>query len=128
MFQGHKLRQLRESKKMTMQEINEMTGIKAGSLSEIETGKNKNPRPATVDKLCAVLGVDPIYFYYDGDNLMDLFPSEIPSSVRQFVFDVNNLSFIELAMKIQQTSLTAEEAENIIMLYAKSVNEAAAKR
>jgi len=127
-FQGDKLKRFRESKNLTMQDIDEMTGIKAGALSEMETGKNKNPRPATVSKLCRVLGVDALQLYYDGDNISDLFPSEIPADVRKFVFDINNLPFIELAIKISQTTLSAEDAENIIMLYAKNVVEVAAKR
>ena len=111
-----------------MQDVYDETGIKPGAQSEIENGINKNLRPATVDKLCTLFGVDAIFFYYDGEDLTGLFPSSIPLNVRKFMFDINNLSFIELAMKIQQTSLTADEAENIIMLYAKSVDEVAAKR
>jgi len=120
LFQGHKLKQLRESNSLTMQDMEEMTGIKQSSQSDIETGKNKSPRPATVDKLCVALKVDPIYFYFDGDNLSDLFPSEMPSNIREFVFNVENLPYLELAAKLKHPKIKLASIENLLMAYLKS--------
>lgn len=122
LFHGHKLREAREAKGWTMADIEEKTGIKQSTQSDIETGKNKNPRPATVEALCAVLQRDPIWFYYDGDNLMDLFPQEIPIEVRNFIFDTSNIDYLLLAMKIKKMGITPEAADNLLLAFGKALS------
>jgi len=122
LFHGEKLRSLRESMNLTMADVEEMTGVKQASQSDIETGKNRNPRPATVEALCAALNQDPIYFYYDGDNLMDLFPKEIPLEVRNFIFDTNNIHYLQLAVKIKNMGITPEAAENLLVAFGNALS------
>ena len=122
LFHGEKLRALRESLNLTMADVEEMTGVKQATQSDVETGKNKNPRPATVDALCAALNKDPIYFYYDGDNLMELFPKEIPNEVRNFIFDTNNVSYLLLAVKIKNMGIAPEAAENLLVAFGKALS------
>lgn len=122
LFHGEKLRALRESLHLTMADVEEMTGVKQATQSDIETGKNKNPRPATVDALCAALNKDPIYFYYDGDNLMDLFPKEIPPEVRNFIFDTKNVAYLQLAVKIKDMGITPEAAASLLDAFGKALS------
>lgn len=122
LFHGHKLREAREARGWTMADVEEKTGIKQSTQSDIETGKNKNPRPATVEALCAVLQKDPIWFYYDGNNLMDLFPQEIPIDVRNFIFDTSNIDYLILAMKIKKMNITVAEAENLLTAYGRALS------
>ncbi|MCM0760473.1 helix-turn-helix domain-containing protein [Sporomusa sphaeroides DSM 2875] len=121
LFQGKKLKHLREARNLTMQEIEEMTGIKQSTQSDIETEKNRNPRPATVDKLCRVFGVEPIFFYYTGDNLKELFPSEISPELREFIFDISNLPYIQLALDIKHLKVKPESAKNVVVAFAKAL-------
>lgn len=127
LFHGHKLKEAREGnnkdrKSYTMADLEELSGVKASTQSDIETGKNKNPRPATVEALCAALGKDPIFFYYDGDNLMDLFPQEIPVEVRDFIFDTSNIDYLLLAMKIKKMGITPEAADNLLLAFGKALS------
>ena len=122
-FQGHKLKQLRDSHSpnpWTMQDLAEISGIKRATLSELENGKNKAPREATVNALCDAFGVDAIYFYYAGDNLADLFPADFPADVREFVFDTSNIQYIQLAIKMKDPDIPFASIDNLLTQYLKS--------
>ena len=52
------LRDLRESKFISQDDLAKVSGIAASTISRLETGKEK-PRFVTVRKLAAALGVEP---------------------------------------------------------------------
>lgn len=119
-FQGNKLKKFRELKNYNLSELAERSGINQSTLSELENGKNKSPREATVNNLCMALDVDPIQFYFAGENFADLFPQEIPADVRNFVFDASNLPYLQLAMKMKDPSVPLISIENLLTQYLKS--------
>jgi transcriptional regulator with XRE-family HTH domain len=53
-----RLRTLRERKPMTQEELAEAAGINRVTLANIESGR-ADPRPTTIRKLAAALGVEP---------------------------------------------------------------------
>lgn len=55
---GAYVRQVRNDKRMTMLEVEVLTGISEGSISKIENGK-KNPALTTIVKLAKGLSVQP---------------------------------------------------------------------
>jgi len=54
-FNGAKLRQLRETKRLSMASVCQMTGVSVSSISNIETGKT-DPRMSTVTQLLSCYG------------------------------------------------------------------------
>lgn len=60
---GMKLKTLRNSKKMTLQEVSEKSGVSIVELSQIENDKNK-PQMGTIKKLSKA-------FDYDFEELYD---------------------------------------------------------
>lgn len=54
-FNGGKLRQLRETKRLSMSSVCQMTGVSMSSISNIETGKT-DPRMSTVSQLLSCYG------------------------------------------------------------------------
>ena len=54
-FNGRKLRQLRDAKRLSMASVYEMTGVSVSSISNIETGKT-DPRISTVTQLLSCYG------------------------------------------------------------------------
>lgn len=54
-FSGAKLRQLRETKRLSMASVFQMTGVSVSSISNIETGKT-DPRMSTVTQLLSCYG------------------------------------------------------------------------
>lgn len=54
-FNGRKLRQLRDAKRLSMASVYEMTGVSVSSISNIETGKT-DPRISTVTHLLSCYG------------------------------------------------------------------------
>jgi transcriptional regulator with XRE-family HTH domain len=56
---GQRIRELREARKLTQQQLAKSLGIKQGSLTQLETGKSKAPASTTLTKLARVFEVDP---------------------------------------------------------------------
>lgn len=54
---GKRIKTLRESNKMTIKELADKSGVGQSTISEIETGKAKNPKSETLSKLANVLNV-----------------------------------------------------------------------
>lgn len=55
---GSHIKQLRESKKMTLNQLAMYAEISAAQLSRIETGKRGTPKPQTIEKIANALKVD----------------------------------------------------------------------
>jgi transcriptional regulator with XRE-family HTH domain len=56
---GTRLRQLREMRDLTLQQVADVVGISAQAISQIETGVTKAAKPEHFLKLCAFYDVDP---------------------------------------------------------------------
>jgi len=65
---GQRLRQARERKKMTQQQLGDIIGIARESIHGIEDGSTKNPR--CIEKLAKVLEVSPGWLRF-GDEKID---------------------------------------------------------
>lgn len=61
-FQGWKLRELRRRKALTLRDLAAEAGIGFDTVWAAENGANE-PRPSTVRKLAAALGVEPETFF-----------------------------------------------------------------
>lgn len=61
------LRIFRQAKKLTQDQLEELSGISRYTISEIETGGNW-PRDVTLEKLASSLGVKPTDFFTDSEN------------------------------------------------------------
>lgn len=59
---GERIRRLREEKEMTLLELEKLSGIRAGTVSDIERNRIKSPAFDTVISLSNALGVSPVYF------------------------------------------------------------------
>lgn len=68
-FIGHKLKELRKSKKITMLKLAAITGIKQSKISLYENGK-EFPNTRTATKFAEALNVDLYYFYLDNAVLL----------------------------------------------------------
>ena len=56
---GTKLRRLRESRILSLRELEELSGVHRNTLWRIEDGQRKRTHPATIRKLAAALSVEP---------------------------------------------------------------------
>jgi len=63
-FLGHKLKNLRAAKGLSMRDLCKLSGVADAYISQIETGK-RNPGPEVVKKLSEALKIDQIYFYLE---------------------------------------------------------------
>ncbi len=68
-FLGHKLKELRKSKRITMIQLEKMTGVKQSKISLYENGK-EFPNTKTATKFAEALNVDLYYFYLDNAVLL----------------------------------------------------------
>lgn len=56
---GAKLRQLRESRILSLRELEDLSGIHRNTIWRIEDGQRKRTHPATIRKLASALSVEP---------------------------------------------------------------------
>lgn len=54
---GDKIRELRESKGIGINELSRLSGVSAGYISSLERGEKKNPSSKTLEKLAKALGI-----------------------------------------------------------------------
>jgi DNA-binding Xre family transcriptional regulator len=54
-----RLKALRASKVLTLQELSDESGVTLNTIWRIESGYNKSARPSTIRKLASALGVEP---------------------------------------------------------------------
>lgn len=54
---GKRIKELREINKMTIKQLSDKSGVGQSTISEIETGKAKNPKGETLSKLASALNV-----------------------------------------------------------------------
>ena len=112
-FIGSKLKHLREIKNMSMTELTELTGIKQGYISEIETGK-KNPGPAIVEKISTALKIDQLYFYLEESRLpIDVMP-DMPPELQKFIANGKNTPWLALTEKAQREGVSLEALNKLI--------------
>lgn len=63
-FLGHKLRAIRKFKRLTMKQLEKLTGVKQSKISRYETGK-EFPNNKTATKFADAFKVDLCYFYLE---------------------------------------------------------------
>ena len=68
-FLGYKLREVRKLKRLTMQQLEELTGVKQSKISLYENGK-EFPNTKTATKFAEALKVDLYYFYLENAVLL----------------------------------------------------------
>ena len=79
-FLGHKLREIRKLKRLTMKQLEKLTGVKQSKLSLYENGK-EFPNTKTATKFAEALKVDLYYFYLENAVLLsEQAPASQPSS------------------------------------------------
>lgn len=79
---GQYLRHLRNSKKLTLNQLAELSGISNAQISRLEVGKRASPKPETIKKLAPFLGVKYEEMmmaagYYETEDITDDWIKEI---------------------------------------------------
>jgi len=64
---GHTLRMLRSSAGQTIGELSERSSVSRSTISDLESGRNKNPTSATLNRITSALG-------YSTQQVMELIP------------------------------------------------------
>ena len=60
---GEKLKKIRKAKKITLKQLEEITGISNSYISDLENGRRVNPSVEKLEKLAKALGVNVVDFY-----------------------------------------------------------------
>lgn len=113
-FLGHKLKELRKCKQLTMLQLSALTGIKQSKLSLYENGK-EFPNTKTATKFAEALNVDLYYFYLDNAVLLstkeqDPEPSSPPEKT----------PYIVLAERAEKAGFPIEMLESLINSWEKT--------
>lgn len=66
---GNKIKQLREEAKMTLKQLSDATGVGQSTISDIETGKAKNPKTTTLKKIADYFNVSVDYLLSTEEKL-----------------------------------------------------------
>lgn len=69
---GERIRTLRESRRLSQDQLGGIVGVSGASISQWENGATKYIRPENFLKLCAYFGVDPYWLVFGKDEQPDL--------------------------------------------------------
>lgn len=118
---GEGIKKLRSEKGLTSSELAKRSGISQAYLSQLESGKNKNPTPDILNKLSKGLGLSYAYFlirvgYIDFEQLKKEAKEETDLSFTlnktlssDDSFDLNEVIKIEYNLKYKDYILTTED-------------------
>lgn len=70
------LRELRERKLLTQEELARQIGLSSGAIYKMESGKTKRPRYSVLRKLGEVFEVDPLSIEFTGQGVRETKPVE----------------------------------------------------
>lgn len=115
-FLGHKLREIRKSKNMTMMQLEKLTGIKQSKLSVYENGK-ESPNTKTATKFAEVFNVDLYYFYLD--NAMLLSNQATPAPEPEPIPPAPKTPYVILAERAEKSGFPIEMLKSIIYSWEK---------
>jgi transcriptional regulator with XRE-family HTH domain len=119
MFLGYKLKKLRAIMGWSPKQLQALTGLSLSSITELESGKTKNPRPITVEKLCKGTNMEKEYFYSDNVKLpRDVFP-DMPERIEKFIMSDKSLPYLAISEKAAEHKIPPEILENLIDLWIK---------
>lgn len=124
---GENLKRIRKTKKMTLKQLEEITGITNSYISAIENGRKKNLSTEILEKLAKALGVNVVDFY-DKPVLTDKDKKDINKDLNEVMqefrdgtdgtayyngipLEESDLDLIESAMKIALEQIKIKNKE-----------------
>ncbi len=66
-FDGTRLRKVRKGRALSLRDLGKLAGVSYDAIHAIEVGKQE-PRPSTVRKLAAALGIEPEVLFTNPDE------------------------------------------------------------
>lgn len=124
---GEKLKKIRKAKKITLKQLEEITGISNSYISDLENGRRVNPSVEKLEKLAKALGVNVVDFY-DKPVLTDKDKKDINKDLNEVMqefrdgtdgtayyngipLEESDLDLIESAMKIALEQIKIKNKE-----------------
>lgn len=94
---GKKLKALRESKGLGVNQLALKAGVNASSISRLEKGERKDPTLETVKKLSKALGVSISYFEDEANHPADMIAAHIDENIieEQLEDIINYIEFVK---------------------------------
>lgn len=114
MFLGHKLRQLRESKGLTQDELADKLKKSRGYIGDIENGRRPYLREETVRMFADFFGVDKSYFYTENAYLLQDLTPHLSDEDRDFLLSLDATPYITLARELKDQKLTPDQVRAVI--------------
>jgi transcriptional regulator with XRE-family HTH domain len=116
-FHGDKMRIAREEQGITLEELEQMTGISQPYLSQLERGKKEKPTLDAINKIAAALRLPPVYFVLNSSMLFtQLLPEELraDTELMNFLLSGENLPWVALAKDAQQSDISIDFLKQLI--------------
>lgn len=121
LFIGEKLKEIREIKGLSMRDLEKISGIKQGYISQIENGL-KQPRSDKVKALSEALGVDEQYFYLEDAKLVISVAPDLPDELKEWVLNAKNIPWLLISQKAASQGISPDIMEKMIELLHVSQN------
>jgi transcriptional regulator with XRE-family HTH domain len=114
LFLGSRLREMRDKRGLSAVDLDRLSGVGQGNISEYENGK-KQPRQATVKKLCTALGIEDERYFYDMDmrTPLEVLP-EMPEDIEKFIMNLESMPYLKVSEKAKKEGIPAEALDRLV--------------
>lgn len=120
---GRKIREARELRGMTLNELATATGRSKSYLSDIENGRTKRPGKDVIVDLARALRLDVIMLMEDDtESVMSAFKSsdiDLPDDIKEFLLSKDALPWVRLAQEMSG-KVSPDQLRTIIELILQS--------
>jgi transcriptional regulator with XRE-family HTH domain len=117
MFHGDKMRVAREELGLSLDDLKDVTGISKAYLSQLESGKRKDPSLEYIGKIADALRLPPVYFVLDNSMLFtQILPEELRANKKlmNFLLSGKNLPWVALAKDASEGDVPIDLLKRLI--------------
>jgi transcriptional regulator with XRE-family HTH domain len=107
---GAKIKNARQAKGMTQEELGEMLGVQKSAIAKYENGRVVNIKRSTLKKISDVLGIPPFELVFDEKNGQAAKDSELSARKKAFMQKVEGMSDAQIE-RLEQILALVENKE-----------------
>lgn len=115
---GDKIKHIRELRQMSTTELAKTSGLSQSYISALENKVRKSPTIDKVEALSKALRVETDYFLKEDFATPFDILTEVPSELKSFMLDLENMPYMKLSKIAKEQGITPEMLDSLLKTLA----------